>query len=683
VFVLHNRPLRAGVTLEQSSRFGEDIWLLGPAFLQQQGRSLTADFTAIPAHYRVVSKELLYAMLSGPPPPGQPRPSIATTHSYLRGLKKFLNWLDTRPPTRGRASPPALLDLTTVDLQDYQRYLMATLPAWGSRAKARGSVRMLWRYRELLTDRLAFDPQHVPGWGEPQRRGVISENATDRIPEQVHGPLMAWALRFVDDFAPDILASARRWHEVNATVPSTTASNLDIGERLHQLLAGYRERGQPLPGHQSIPNTLVLANLIGCSRDALTRYDAEIKTAASELGLNPYSVLDVPIAGQLDGRPWIDGTTNEPGLKTSLRVLATMLQASAYALIAFLSGMRDPEIKHLRRGCLQVQRDSDGQPYRYKITSLAFKGETDPNGTPATWVIGAPAARAIQVLERLQPPGTDLLFAHLTHSLRGPSIERATRAGALSSRASNRQLNALVDWIDTYCAVRSRHDSIPLVNNQRWSLTTRQFRRTLAWFIARRPGGAIAGAIAFRHLSVQMFEGYAGTSDSGFRPEVESEQALARGEHLLAMIDTHEHLTLAGPAASEATRRLKEFDSQARFAGAIITDDRRLRRLMQREDPAIYPGKYITCVHNHAAALCQQRRDSRDRQLPELGNCRPFVCRNVALTPDNVDALGEETTRIDHELATRPLLPPLLHHQLANRREEIATFLARHGSDSL
>ncbi|MFF3574978.1 hypothetical protein [Nocardia jiangxiensis] len=37
-----------------------------------------------------------------------------------------------------------------------------------------------------------------------------------------------------------------------------------------------------------------------------------------------------------------------------------------------------------------------------------------------------------------------------------------------------------------------------------------------------------------------MFEGYAGTSDSGFRAEAESEEALARGEHLLAMIDQHD-----------------------------------------------------------------------------------------------------------------------------------------------
>lgn len=144
-----------------------------------------------------------------------------------------------------------------------------------------------------------------------------------------------------------------------------------------------------------------------------------------------------------------------------------------------------------------------------------------------------------------------------------------------------------------------------MVNNRSWTLSTSQFRRTLAWFVARRPGGVIAGAIAYRHLSVQMFEGYAGTSDSGFRAEVESEQALARGERLLAMIDAHEHKDLAGPAADEAARRLENFGEQARFQGKVITDHRRLERLMKHGDPAIYPDKYVTCVHTHATALCR------------------------------------------------------------------------------
>ena len=79
---------------------------------------------------------------------------------------------------------------------------------------------------------------------------------------------------------------------------------------------------------------------------------------------------------------------------------------------------------------------------------------------------------------------------------------------------------------------------------------------TLAWFIARRPGGAIAGTIQYRHHSIQMFEGYAGTSESGFRGEVEAEQTLQRGERLLAMIENHEHHDLRGPAAREAQTRL-------------------------------------------------------------------------------------------------------------------------------
>ncbi|MCX4681273.1 hypothetical protein OG413_39440 [Streptomyces sp. NBC_01433] len=68
--------------------------------------------------------------------------------------------------------------------------------------------------------------------------------------------------------------------------------------------------------------------------------------------------------------------------------------------------MRDSEIKHLRPGSTHTLLDSSGRPYRWTITSLAFKGENDPASTVATWIIGAPAALAVAVLERLQPPGS-------------------------------------------------------------------------------------------------------------------------------------------------------------------------------------------------------------------------------------------------------------------------------------
>src|SRR5699024_12062864 len=118
------------------------------------------------------------------------------------------------------------------------------------------------------------------------------------------------------------------------------------------------------------------------------------------------------------------------------------------------------------------------------------------------------------------------------------------------------------------------------------------------WYIARQPGGSIAGAIAYRHHSIQMFEGYAGTSASGFRAEVEAEEALARGEHLLAMIERNEHTHLTGPAADEAERRLLNMGANPAFAGTVTTDRRRFLRLINVDAPAVYPGRYITCVYN-------------------------------------------------------------------------------------
>jgi len=58
-----------------------------------------------------------------------------------------------------------------------------------------------------------------------------------------------------------------------------------------------------------------------------------------------------------------------------------------------------------------------------------------------------------------------------------------------------------------------------------WRLTTRQFRRTIAWHIANRPFGTIAGMIQYKHASVAAFEGNAGSSRSGFRSEIEAQRA--------------------------------------------------------------------------------------------------------------------------------------------------------------
>jgi hypothetical protein len=519
-----------------------------------------------------------------------------------------------------------------------------------------------------------MDPHHVNEWVGAHRP---RENTTDRIPEPVLAALIGWAVRFVDQFASDILA-ADAWSKnyrsrlANGQRGRTTGARDD----LQSYLDSHVQSGRPLPGVRGKPNTRFISVAAGLNATSLnTRPDmrALIHATAAQVGATDHTWLPIPIGGVLDGQPWITGIAQQHPTQ-SLNILRRMLHIACYTVIAFLSGMRDAEVKHLHRGCVATLRDPDGRPYRWKLASRAFKGENDPAGTSASWIVGHPAARAVEVLEQLQPTDQPLLFAHLRFA-----AGISTRTNEVqTTKCTNKQLLDFVAWINTYCAEHNRTDGIPAVNGRPWPLSSRQFRRTLAWFIARRPGGSIAGAIQYRHLSVQMFEGYAGTSDSGFRAEVEAELALARGEHLLAMIDAHEHTQLTGPAADEAARRLDQFGEHARFAGTLLVDDRRLVRLMRRQDPAIYPGTFATCVFQPDKALCQQHRDGRGTPRPGLGDCRPLECGNVALTTDNITALRAELDHITDQLAPRPSLPPLLHHRLCGRHDQITQFLDRH-----
>jgi hypothetical protein len=145
----------------------------------------------------------------------------------------------------------------------------------------------------------------------------------------------------------------------------------------------------------------------------------------------------------------------------------------------------------------------------------------------------------------------------------------------------------------------------------------------------------------------------------------------------MTMIDAHEHHQLGGPAAAEAARRLDDLGGQARYQGKVVLDRHRLLRIMKKNDPAVYPGRYITCVHDHTKALCERAKRGGSEGLPDHGGCQPFACRNVALTAENTEALREEIRRLDARLAARPLLPPLLEHRVRSRRDEIDAFLTR------
>ena len=662
-FVFAGRPLRAGRALESTSRFSDDVWDLSPAMLKKHERRFILDFRPIPASHRETGKELCYAMLGGPVPPGEDRPAAATVRTAFTDYARFLTW------AAGRNA--SVSGMTGADLEDYQRFLGRSLPNPGTRKRACSGVRKFWLWRSSLpSGGLRFDPLHLDGWSTPNARA--GENATARIPEEVFGPLFVWAMRFIDGFSADILAADRRWR-----APLPPGGPHPYGGLPVQLRAWLGERiaaSRPLPAWRGKASTTAIALELGRDRISVGRYRRMIDEAAAIVGITPQTVSGRPALGRLDGQPWIEALLADHTERDSLASLARLLQDACYIALAFLSGARDSEIKHLQRGCLTIERDAAGTPYRWKMRSLVFKGENDPAGVPATWSIGEPAARAITVLEQLQPPETQDLFARLEHS---PGTKPDAVSRVLTSSATNARLNGFAAWINDYCQRHHRADRIPPVGDRTWHLANSQFRRTLAWFIARRPGGVIAGALAYRHHCVQVFEGYAGTSESGFRAEVESEQALARGQHLMASVESHQHTQLAGPAADEAASRLEEFGSRAGFGGKVVLDDNRLRRLMARHDPAVYPGEYVTCVHDHTKALCEKARHGRGEGLPDHGGCKPLACHNVALTEGNVASWHREIDKITERLEARPPLPPLLRRRLEDRRAKITAFLDR------
>lgn len=621
-------------------------------------------------------KLLCYAMLSGDLPEGEDRPAIETVSSNYYHLRYFCNWLDGAYPGL------PISDLTEDHLASFVNHLFANVRSPTSRHKLRTAVAFLWRYRSALgVQGLSFDPRLRDYWFVESYPESGEENATPRIPEEVHGPLLVWAMRFVDVFSDDIIAATRNWARERGTTPVTDGRRHRIPwGRAAALVGDYLEEsvrlGRALPGEDGVANRKALARKIGCSTAALERYTEQIASAAELVGVDPYQDLAVSPQGQLDGAPWITGVTLSSGRFDSLGTLSCSLQTACYIVIAFLSGMRDAEVKHLRVGCSNAVRDSFGRAVRWQVRSLAFKSERNARGVEATWVVGEPAARAIRVLERLLAASdseSDLLFAPLTTSGAKGSGGRSGN-GALTVSGTILALNRFVEWVAKYCAVFSRADGIPDHDGRPWNLTTRQFRRTLAWYIARRPGGAIVGAIAYRHHSIQMFEGYAGTSDSGFRAEVEAEEALARGEHLLAMIEQHEHASLGGPGAKEAFLRLEEMGKSGHFAGTVQTDSKRFARLMKTHGPEVYPGEYVTCAFRSEKALCHVGEDG-----PDLHSCQPLACANVALTAKNVQRWERELTQIEADIEQRPALPPLLVSRLNHQREQIIRLLAKEG----
>ena len=180
-----------------------------------------------------------------------------------------------------------------------------------------------------------------------------------------------------------------------------------------------------------------------------------------------------------------------------------------------------------------------------------------------------------------------------------------------------RQLNAYRDHLNALFGSDEQPVIPPGPSGEPWRITTRQFRRTIAWHIANRPFGTIAGMIQYKHASVAAFEGYAGSSASGFRAEVEAQRRLGQLDDVLVYFDERRAgAPPTGPAGPRDRPRSRCRGRRARSAcPAMLADRARLRTLLASLARTLHVGVLADCFFDPATALClkQARRPARRR----------------------------------------------------------------------
>jgi integrase len=466
------------------------------------------------------------------------------------------------------------------------------------------------------------------------------------------GPLLIWAMRVVDDLSADILAAwaeRQRLLERARTATSTPEGQAALDAYLRPMIDGQA----PVPVTVSAAVTglarLYVGGITGASAYQLDRAGSAELSAAAAARPGPCP-LDIPVTGRIAGKPWRAALDfNEA--KSLRRHLAT----AAFIVCAYLTGMRPGEVLSLRTGCCpDPPAGPGGRPGRHLIRGLEFKSVVDEDGNHRSdgaerevpWVAITPVVNAIRVLERMVPDG-HLLFDHKSHDTAG----QRPNTGSLKLNTVRERVADFVAWVNQE-AQRHGLDSEVIPDDPHGALSLRRFRRTLAWHIARRPGGLVALAIQYGHLRTAFdwtSEGYASRSRDGIHDLIDLETARAVADTVAGL---HDDLENGGGISGPAARRVIKAAAKApRFIGIPITLAS-ARKLLANEDAVVFdnPHALVLCHYKRDRALCHL---DGLRDTPALDRCVPR-CGNVARTDQQAAQLRERARAFEAQVALVP-----------------------------
>jgi integrase len=559
----------------------------------------------------------------------------------------------------------------------YRGHVLALAKSARRKAELLGAVRILWAYRDHLPGaaRLATaNPWHgASGHSLAQVPPASHTNKTPRIAPATMASLLAWSLRMVEDFGPDIADAWAEFRELRAgTHPSQRRfEGLAPRDRLALFLADARRDGTALPGRRRQDGTREvnqshLRRLLGQRPGTLTAAQLR-QVQQSGLPIATGSYLGA-IRGQLDGTPWRDRPITVDELPDLVRLLA----AACFTTTCYLSGMRPGEALNLRRGCRPTDPETGQlllQGRRGKGHGrLPWTGGDDVLARP--WVVVAPVHAAVAMMERLAPH--PLVFPA---SIVGAQHRRSADTHARVSRRLTRDLEQFADWVNATFAVAG--GALPIPPDPTKHIHPSRLRRTLAYFIVRKPRGLIAAALQYGHISTKVTLNYSGSADSSWMEDLAVERlelVLEQTDQDAALLDDGEHVS--GPSAAEYRNRVAR---ARRFAGRVVNQARNVQRVLGQADSNIHHGEAMTCVWRAEPAAC--RKAKLDLGLPaddapDEPECRP-TCQNLAYTDRDIQQIKEELATLE-KLAADPLAPSPIGDRAAAHAAQRHAIIKRH-----
>ncbi|MFJ2746360.1 integrase [Streptomyces sp. NPDC087440] len=660
------------------SIYGDEVWSLAPLIANPSASRVAVDWTKFPdalreemrlAAWMMINTALPASVLVGHPA-WHSRLGPHGIYDTVRRWQPFAHWLT--------AQGVAGLGACTTD----------TFTAYAGHLTRRSGANRNEGMKELvaLTRLWAFDaasahpaglvmpPWHqygvddyLPATPSPGR----GENSREPIAPATIGPLLIWALRVVDDFADDILSAQAEQQRLTEKADQTVGTWESMG-RLRAYLDQLVERGAPVPtrrhkGDHQISATYIAA-LVGCSPQQV---NSHLRSQLRE-GFREYvrhlpgsCPLATPITGRVAGQPWTEAIDF-----TEVPLLMRHLSTACFIVLAYLTGMRPGEVLGLDSGCCPEAPS----PGPHLIYGRVFKGVHDQDGNhhsagqvrEVPWVAIPPVVTAIRVLERIAPDG--LLFDTAVHAIpRG----RTPTGRAVGFERMGSRVEDFIAWASGLAVRLGRpHEVIP--DDPFGALGVARFRRSLAWHIARRPGGLVALAIQYGHMRTAMSAGYAARGRGGIHELLDIETARATADTLTTL---HDDLAAGTGISGPAARRAIHAAAQApAFAGSIRTH-RQARDILGNPALTVYdnPHSFLMCVYNRERALCH-RLDATD--APSLNRCQP-ACANIARTDRHAHELVEHAATLEKQAASEAVPGPLAD-RLAQRADHLRELADRH-----